>query len=78
MKTIKILLEGCKSACINPILDDDSLFKGLVVDKKMVAFIGNGFVKRKRTTQPNGKQVCNFAFSEYNFHAGCKLSKEEV
>ena len=60
------------------ILDDDSPFKGLVVDKKMVAFIGNGCVKHKRTTQPNGKQVCSFAFSEYNFHAGRKLSKEEV
>jgi hypothetical protein len=73
----------CKSST-NPqeelycVVDSDSPFKGFVVDKKMLEFIGNGGVKHKRAVQPNGKRVCSFQFYQYNFHAGRKLSTSDV
>jgi hypothetical protein len=36
-------------------LDNESPFKGLVVDKKMLEFIGNGGGKHKRAIQPSAE-----------------------
>lgn len=60
------------------ILDEESPFKGYVVEQGMLQFLKKGMVKYERKVQGNGKKVCNFLFSTRNLSAGRLLNADEV